>query len=57
MTETHRLEDMARELSTMAAAVSIARDMNTLMEFASPFARLAVDVAKLASQRADTIGT
>jgi len=50
-----RLEDMAGELHSKAAQVTLARDMNHLMELASPLARLAVDVAKLVSQRADTI--
>ena len=47
---------MAREVSSLVTTVSTARDATQLLEAAAPLARASVDLARLAAQRADTIG-
>jgi hypothetical protein len=50
-----RLENMATELASLSTSVAVAKDMDQLKITAPPLARLAVDVAKLASQRAGAL--
>jgi len=50
-----RVENTSKELAQQASAVANARDVNQLLEFASPLARLSVDLAKIVQQRAAAI--
>lgn len=47
---------MCAELTQQSAAVSGARDMNHLLELASPLATQSVALAKIVHQRAAAIG-